>query len=395
MRTLSPLLLPLLAVLACTPGVNIKEDTAHTEDPEDSGAPETDTDDPEDTDTQDTGPQDTAPPEPVEPFRIYLAVDGNDSHDGRSPLSPIHTLVRAHEILVADNPLGQVEIRIGPGTYYGQKIEWTWTRPDTHINFLPLADGGERPQFDGCLEHNPSNLETGCPGGSWFRLRHSAGEETHLNFEYIGVRRYQTAISFDGNRNDEAMSNGSNRIYGCYFRDIGNAFAPHLSPSTAVVRMVNSDDNVVANSHFVDVENETSAGLIHALYIAHMSDRNRIERNRFKNNSGDAVRLRDFSNGNHIKENTYIKAGVSAGYTDWYCDHDERDDCTKPTAECPSWGNEFRDNELDGDYSCDELGVFEYFQDEFTTGCAPPAPDSVRLRTSNNAKIEPPCTNAR
>jgi hypothetical protein len=145
----------------------------------------------------------------------------------------------------------------------------------------------------------------------------------------------------------------------------------------------------------VDVENETSAGIVHALYIAHMSDRNRVERNRFKNNSGDAVRLRDFSNGNHIKENTYIKAGVSAGYTDWYCDHDERDDCTKPTPECPSWGNEFRDNELDGDYSCDELKVFEYFQDETTTGCAPPAPDSVRLRTSGNTKIEPPCTNAR
>ncbi|MEE2750158.1 MAG: right-handed parallel beta-helix repeat-containing protein [Myxococcota bacterium] len=387
-----------LLLFACSPGVSLKEDNAPGGEPvdtavEDTAEVEAPTEDTGGEDTDDTDDTGESPPPPV--YRLYLAVDGNDSHDGLSPLSPIHTLERAQEILESENPVGEVEVRIGPGTYYGQQIEWRWTRPDTQITFRPLADGGDRPHFDGCLEPNPSDLESGCPGGTFFRLRHTAGEETRLNFEYITVKRYQTAISFDGNRNDEAKSNGSNRIYGCYFRNIGSAFAPHLTPSTAVVRMVNSDDNVVANSHFVDVENAESGGLIHALYIAHLSDRNRIERNRFKNNSGDAVRLRDFSNDNQIRDNTYIQAGVNAGYTDWYCDQDVRDDCTKPTPECPSWDNEFRDNELDGTYSCEELGVFEYFQDETTTGCAPPTPGSVRLRTSGNTKLDPPCTNAK
>jgi hypothetical protein len=52
------------------------------------------------------------------------------------------------------------------------------------------------------------------------------------------------------------------------------------------------------------VVNTESAGLIHSLYIAHMSDRNLIRANRFKNNSGDPVRLRDFSNDNTIVDFT-------------------------------------------------------------------------------------------
>jgi hypothetical protein len=258
--------------------------------------------------------------------------------------------------------------------------------PEHRIRFMPRDDDRNRPVFDGCLASGA------CPGGTWLTLRHAGGEETNLHFEYIRVQRYGTAISLNGDRNAEPTSNGSNRIYGCYFDRIGNVFNASLSPSTAAVRLVNSDDNEIANNHFVDVVNATSGGLIHALYVAHMSDRNRIERNRFVRSTGDPVRLRDYSNDNVVRDNTFIQVGTTAGYTDWYCDHDARTDCTKPTAECPSWNNQFRDNTLDGSFTCDPLGVWELFQDDTTTGCAPPSATAARVRTSGNVQTPTPCS---
>lgn len=327
------------------------------------------------------------PPDSSGPVIVYMAPDGDDSRDGASEESAIQTTSRAHEIV---QTLGarDVEIRIGLGTYYAQTVVWTETRPDNTITFTRWpADGPGRPVFDGC-----EGPDGPCPGGTWFRLRHSAGEETNLNFNYVRVENYGTAISLDGARNDEATSNGSNRIYGCYFENIGNVFNPSLDPSTAAVRLVNSDDNVIANNHFVNVVNTTSGGLIHAIYAAHMSDRNTIRANRFKVSSGDPVRIRDYSNDNVIIDNRFIQVGTQAGYTDWYCDHDVRDDCTKVGPECPSWGNAFRDNLLDGKYDCTVLGTFHYFQDDSTTGCSPPSADARRLRTSGNTQNSPPCT---
>ncbi len=330
------------------------------------------------------GTNDAGPPGPL---IIYMAPDGDDGGDGFIEASPIRTLGRAQE-LVAASVDRDVEIRIGLGTYYAQTVVWTETRPNNTITFTRWpADGPDRPIFDGC-----EAADGPCPGGTWFQLRHSAGEETNLTFHYIRVQKYGTAISLNGSRNAEATSNGSNRIFGCYFIDIGNEFNPSLAPSTAAVRLVNSDDNTIANNHFIDVVNTTSGGLIHAIYVAHMSDRNVIRANRFKRSSGDPVRVRDFSNDNDILDNRFIQVGTRAGYTDWYCDHDVRDDCTKPDPECPSWGNEFRDNVLDGTFDCTTLGTFHYYQDDSTTGCSPPVDGARRLRTSGNEQHVPPCT---
>lgn len=323
------------------------------------------------------------------PLRLYVAPGGDDSRDGSSEAEAVLTLRRVQELLVTLEPTMDIEVRIAPGRYFGQTVEWTWTRPTQTIRFMPLHDDRDRPIFDGCLDDSSSRE---CPGGTWFTLRHSAGEETNLHFEYIRVEHYGTAISFNGGRNDEADSNGSNRIYGCYFQSIGNVFNEALDPATAAVRLVNSDDNEIANNHFVDVINTRSAGLIHCLYIAHMSDRNVIDRNRFQRSSGDPIRLRDFSNDNEIEENRLIQVGENAGYTDWYCDHDARDDCTKPTAECPSWGNLFRYNSLDGTWDCRPLSTWHLFQGDETTGCSSPAPDARRVRTAGNEQTEAPCS---
>lgn len=340
-----------------------------------------------------TAPPDVAtnsPDSPTDvsgPAIIFLAPDGDDARDGASEQAAIKTVARAQE-LVTLHEGRDVEVRVGMGTYYGQKVVWEETRENHTITFTrwPL-DGPGRPAFDGC-----DGPDGPCPGGTWFMLKHSAGEETNLVFNYLRVENYGTAISLNGARNAESTSNGSNRIFGCYFANIGNVFNPALNPSTAAVRLVNSDDNEIANNHFINVVNTTSGGLIHAIYVAHMSDRNTIRANRFKVSTGDPVRVRDFSNDNVIVDNSFIQVGTRAGYTDWYCDHDARNDCTKVGPECPSWGNSFRDNLLDGKYDCTPLGTFHYFQDETTTGCAPPSPDARRLRTSGNSQNSPPCS---
>lgn len=328
----------------------------------------------------------TDAPSTAPPLQLFMDPAGDDANDGLSLATPVLTLSRVHAILVDLAPDREVEVRIAPGTYRGQTVVWRHTMPGHRIRFMPRDDDRTRPVFDGCLASGD------CPGGTWLTLRHTGGEETNLHFEYIRVQRYGTAISLNGDRNAEAASNGSNRIYGCYFDRIGNVFEPSLAPSTAAVRLVNSDDNEIANNHFVDVINTTSGGLIHAIYVAHMSDRNRIERNRFARSTGDPVRLRDYSNGNVVNDNRFIKVGTTAGYTDWYCDHDARSDCTKPAPECPSWNNQFRDNTLDGDWSCGPLGVWHYFQDETTTGCSPPAAGAHRVRTSGNVQTTTPCS---
>ncbi|MBO6938492.1 MAG: hypothetical protein JJ863_26230 [Deltaproteobacteria bacterium] len=316
--------------------------------------------------------------------RYDLDPAGDDAAEGTAD-APLATLEEVEERLVDDPPTCDVEVWIAPGVYREQRVDWSFTMPDHTITFR-AADRMDRPVFDGCASGGS------CAGGTFFILRHSAGEETNLHFWYLHVRNYQTAISFNGARNEEPTSNGSNRIFGCYFERIGNVFDSSLDPSTACVRLVNSDDNEIANNHFVDVVNTRSGGLIHAIYVAHMSDRNTIRANRFLRSSGDPVRVRDYSNGNVITDNRFIRVGTHAGYTDWYCDHDARDDCTKPTAECPSWDNQFRDNLLDGTWACDPLATFHYFQDDATTGCAPPRADARRLRTSGNDQTASACT---
>ncbi len=326
----------------------------------------------------DRGLPDAGPPELVV---VHLAPDGDDESDGAAPFA---TLAGVHAWLEERAPEGDVEVRVRAGRYHGQTVSWTWTRPDRRIRFVRDADEG-RPVFDGCLE------DGACPGGTWFTLRSASGNPTNLHFEYLRVENYQTAISFNGDRNDPAASNGRNRIYGCYFDRIGNISNPDLDPATAALRLVNSDDNEIANNHFTNVVNTRSGGLVHAIYAAHLSDRNVIARNRFLRSSGDPVRLRDFSNDNRISDNRFIRVGTTAGYTDWYCDHEARDDCTKVGPECPSWGNQFRDNELDGDWECQVLSTWHLFQDDETAGCAPPAPEARRVRTSGNVRTERPC----
>ena len=339
---------------------------------------------PIDAGARDGGPRDGGAP--AGPRILYVSTDGDDARDGSTPARSVLTLTRVHALVAAGPRDRDVEVRIAPGTYHGQRVVWDVTMPDHTIRFVTAAADRTRPIFDGCPASGA------CAGGTWFTLRASSGRPSNVELEYLRVTRYTTAISLNGSRAMRSTSNGSNRVFGCYFDRIGNGFAPSLPTSTAALRLVNSDDNVIENNHFVDVINATSGALIHAIYAAHGSERNRIERNRFQGSTGDPVRLRDFSNGNVIADNRFIHVGTNAGYTDWYCDHDARTDCTSEAPECPSWDNQFRDNVLDGTWACGTLAVWELFQGDSTTGCAPPSATSRRVRTSGNTQTTVPCS---
>ena len=298
-----------------------------------------------------------------------MSANGDDQSDGLTLATPILTLNKAQEVIRDRLPNldRDVEIRISPGIYRNQSVRWTFTSPNHTITFMPLDNDKNRPIFDGSR----------AKGATWFHLDHAKGEKTNLVFHYIRVENYSTALSFNGNRSDNQGFNSSNRIYGSYFLNIGE-------DATAAVRLVHSKNNQIINNHFVNILSSVSCGQLHALYIAHMSSDNQILRNRFENSCGDPIRIRDYSNGNVINENTLTKVGIIAAYTDWYCDHDTRTDCTKAQPECPSWDNQFRNNILSGDYLGQKLTVFHYFQDEKATGCTPPDSNSRRLRTSGN-----------
>lgn len=183
------------------------------------------------------------PPAPSGPLQIWMSPTGSDSNDGLTAAKAVTSLARVQAILVARHGTKpwdrDVEVRIAPGRYVGQTVTWTHTSPTRKITFMPAADDKNRPVFDGC------SSDTNCVTGSFFRLSSSAGAKTNLAFEYLKVIRYRTAFSFDGNRNDAKKYNGGNRIYGCWLEDIGNGHAAGLEPSTAAVRLVNSDHNTI------------------------------------------------------------------------------------------------------------------------------------------------------
>lgn len=346
--------------------------------------------------------EDVAPEDDERRAVFYLDANGSDSGDG-SQDQPVQSLQRINDLLEANPPDSDVRIIISPGTYYDQRVNWTYYSPNHFVRF-EAEDINNRPVFDGCTQSGS------CSGGTFFSARPGGGIRTNLDFWYLRVENYQVAIQLGGRRgpynyreNEPHWDySAGNRIYGMWFENIGE-------DDTAVVRLVNGRDNLIQNNHFINAISEANPARLHAVYMAHHSSNNAIRNNRFVNISGDAVRVRDESNFNSITGNIFESAGVY-GYSDWFCDHIARidpetgkSDCTKfnndQGTECPSWGNEFRNNTLGSQYNSNEgMRMFRYYQEEDNTGdfvpnypgsdaCARPDATTPKLRTSSNERI--------
>ncbi|MCB0383802.1 MAG: right-handed parallel beta-helix repeat-containing protein [Bdellovibrionales bacterium] len=311
------------------------------------------------------------------PQILYLSPSGRDAYSGRTPERAVRTLEKIHQIVESQLLTGIVQVRVLPGVYRGQTIVWRYQPEGLSVRFVNW--GGSRPLFDGCT------TSTTCPGGTWFSFPYGMGYASGFRFDGLRIQNYQTAINLHGNRNNLDRYNGENRIENCEFRNIGNVFNSRLEASTAAVRLVNSDNNLIRDNDFYNIINlGPKGGLLHAIYVAHNSSDNRIMRNRFWNISGDPIRIRDLSNHNDIRDNRFDRSG-NYGFSEWYCDSQTRNDCTKATPECPSYGNTFRTNGLNQKFSGGRLGTFNYYQDANSPHCPAIPANERRLRTSSNA----------
>lgn len=305
---------------------------------------------------------DTAQPEP---FQVFVATTGNDANDGLTREKSVKTLKRAHDIVASAKPNRKVEVRIAQGTYTGQSMTWKYYHPTYEIALMPVDYNGGgidsiagRPVFDG--RHN------GQVANNLVTLNAQDGRATNVSFLYLQIQGYLLhGIVLFGDRDDLSKGwNGGNRVYGCYFTEIGN-LVNEGNYGYGAIDLVNSRGNEIRNNHFVDVANRPGwAANMHGVYLAHGSSENVIRSNKFKRISGDPIRVRDGSNSNQVIGNAFEETGSHGYISDWWCDKSQNPNCSKESGECPSWRNEFRDNELRCGYNGTTIEEFVYFQGE-------------------------------
>jgi hypothetical protein len=353
------------------------------------------------------------------PLRIYMRANGSDLNSGLTESQSVRNLWRVQEILknlggeglgfecVADcgpgdeswwavNQNRNVEVHISPavGKYYGQSLypggarEWTLSNAFYSIKFMPLNGyDGVRPIFNGCAGSSGP-----CLNSTFFRIDKSG--RTNIIFHYIHVEQYNNGIVFVGPT--EGANNEYNAIYGSKFYQIGDAYT-QVTGGVEAVAFQNSSNNSVENTHFVQLNRATAPRQLHAIYIAHDSDSNHIRGNRFAENTGTPVRVRDGSDYNNIVENTFIKVGPEDGaaFEEWFDRQGTGSSCADELAgdgngEGCSCENQFRYNSLDGNWLCHDLPAFTYVQYPHDIGgnCGTAL---YRLHTGGNIRTEDPC----
>ena len=270
-------------------------------------------------------------------FVIFLDPRGSDSFDGLSEHTPVTSLQEAIRIaeLVADKDVSRIRIAIVSGEFQGQAAKASGNIAGLEIAVSAADPNQQRPRFNG--DHR---------GGTWLDIRSATGKRTNYKISGLEITNYETAINFSGDRNHRERSNGGNEIRNNVFVNIGQIARAEARPSTAVIRLVNSDDNVIAENRFIHIVNLEQCGHLHSIYVAHDSTGNVIEDNVFEDSCGDAVRFRDGSHSNLVRGNIFIDAWANAPVSDWYCDRERRADCTKTTPECPSMNNVLDNNRV-------------------------------------------------
>lgn len=177
-------------------------------------------------------------------------------------------------------------------------------------------------------------------------LKPRAGKPSNIHIKHIEVINYETAIDVRGNRNDPLIWAGGLTIRDNRFANIGDIARADAPPSTAAIRLVNSDHNVIEDNQFTHIRNNKLCGLLHAIYVAHGSTENLIAGNTFEDSCGDAVRFRDDSGDNIVRANKFIDAWSRSPVSDWFCNPAQRSNCTKKEDECPSYNNLIEKNEV-------------------------------------------------
>jgi hypothetical protein len=306
---------------------------------------------------------------------VYLSPTGNDSNNGLSAERPIRSLLRAQEVATAAVAPGpdDVTIRVAPGTYLDQAVNWKLAVPGRAIKIIGNPVHPETVVFDG-----------GKTGATFFRLMQRSGTPSNLSISGITITHYVMAITLNGNRDKLGGYNAGTQI--THNRFIDNGGFAHDPPvrAVAVVRLVNSKRNIIANNLF-DGMAAPECNFLHAIYIANYADENIIRDNAFRNGCGDPIRVRDASNYNKIYRNTFVNAGDKAAYSEWFCSRSYNKRCSKSGEECPSVGNEFFDNKLGRGYNGIVIPPTVVYERPVAESCR----SGPILSTKNNALAKP------
>ncbi len=305
-----------------------------------------------------------APSAPVaaatDPGGITVYVNPADSvrkdaraQDGRAPERPAASFAAVQRLLAG---MGATEARvlIHGGTYHPrEEVNWTYSPPGGHITFAPEPGTGPV-VFDGS-RLKPSRLSTAArqrlvndpaavaaaPG--YFMTITSAGSgitisgETIQNYVNGGIRIRGAA----GDRVTDVTVSGNT------FQHLGNKY---VSGGTGYggVHITNSSHTVIENNRFYNLENTTSPGNIHGVYLADYTNDSTIRGNRFGYVSGDPVRTRHNSKDNLVDGNKFWHTGTYAIFSDWRFDGE---DCGR--------GNVFKNN---------QVGTVSYYGKKFSSG---------------------------
>lgn len=318
-------------------------------------------------------------------FAVYMAPTGDggsDANDGLTPETPVNTLPRVHDILTAERPDTDVEIRIKQGVYTAKPFhEWRFYVPGHAVSFMPIdyEPGDDVGDIAGLPVFRNATCGDSYCGGYWLmpRLPRDTddplydGGDSNLRFYYLQVERYSSGgLSIFGNSerdwDDETYDPplhikptdglNNNLIFGMQFRNLGNKWSGGRWGYGGIV-LTNSSNNRIVNSHFVNIENSDHAGNIHGLYVTHHSSDNVIERNKFSYVSGYPVKFRNQSNDNKVEENRIHRAGRISYYRGEFCDTA----CARKhdiSQQCASWGNRFFYNRLQGNYAGDQPSLW-------------------------------------
>lgn len=307
---------------------------------------------------------------------IYLSPLGDDNNPG-SRDRPAATLVRIQQLLkqrALDADI-IVKVRSDAGVYLNQSVLWTYYRPGRSITIE-----SDPPRVNACFVAGNDP-----PVGPFFALSAMRGEPTNIILRRLTVRNYVSrAVLFLGDREIRDNWNGGNAIEDCVFEGIGNARLPMQPIVYSAVGLVNSRNNRIVNCSFLDIRNHTLANFPQAprgaahhpvpriekeerklsaigsgsnpnipivcIYLAHYSDSNAIEACSFERVKGDAIRIRDDSNGNVIAGNRFELVGWNAIVSMWQCDSPRLNCMKELVPEKVSTGNAILRNTARGNW---------------------------------------------
>jgi hypothetical protein len=226
-----------------------------------------------------------------------------------------------------------IRFLIHKGTYNKQAAT-LHPKPGIHYEFTSAANGDHLPIFDG--HQQPL---------TWLKIISTNGFDSGVSISRLNIKNYATAISIEGDREDTKKFNAENKIFNMRFENIGQT-SLKSSPSTAAVRLVNSRANEIRDNQFINIQNIQQCGLLHSIYLAHHSSDNLIQHNSFINFCGSPIRTRDDSNRNTARFNSFTHIQSEQLMDQWFCDKDQRQDCTKQQPEQDSHSNVFNMNQV-------------------------------------------------